>query len=180
MIECKIESIRVSMVTQHRVVILKEVDSERYLPIWIGHFEADAIAIPMQNVPVQRPLTHDLLKGCIEQLGGKLTQVVINELADETFFAKLIVDAGGRHVEVDARPSDALALAVRSGVPIFAADAVLEQAALGGDAGIVDDEGEEGSTLEATGEQVVDPRLDVFRDFVNSLDVDAEGESRSS
>ena len=91
-----------------------------------------------------------------------------------------MLERDGRTVEVDARPSDALALAVRSGVRIFAADAVLEQAALGGDGGIVDDEGEEGSTLEATGERIVDPRLDVFRDFVNSLDVDAEGEGRSS
>ena len=95
MIEVFVESIRVNMTNYRRVVMLKEKTSPRYLPIWIGHFEADAIAIPMQNVPVQRPLTHDLLKGVIEQLGGKLTQVVINELADETFFAKLIVDANG-------------------------------------------------------------------------------------
>src|SRR5207248_5069534 len=101
------------MANYKRVVMLKEKSGSRFLPIWIAHFEADAIAIPMQNVPVSRPLTHDLLKGVIEQLGGKLTQVVINELADETFYAKLIVDAGGRHVEVDARPSDGIALAIR-------------------------------------------------------------------
>ena len=82
MIEVFVESIRVNMTNYRRVVMLKEKTSPRYLPIWIGHFEADAIAIPMQNVPVQRPLTHDLLKGVIEQLGGKLTQVVINELAE--------------------------------------------------------------------------------------------------
>src|SRR5260370_19203121 len=118
------------MTNYRRVVMLKEKTSPRYLPIWIGHFEADAIAIPMQNVPVQRPLTHDLLKGVIEQLGGKLTQVVINELADETFFAKLIVDAGGRHVEVDARPSDAVALAIRAKVPIYVEESVFQQAGL--------------------------------------------------
>src|SRR5438067_606138 len=129
-IEVFVESIRVNMTNYRRVVMLKEKTSPRYLPIWIGHFEADAIAIPMQNVPVQRPLTHDLLKGAIEQLGGKLTQVVINELADETFFAKLIVDAGGRHVEVDARPSDAIALAIRAKVPIYVDESVFEQAGL--------------------------------------------------
>src|SRR5204862_7915335 len=116
------------MTNYRRVVMLKEKTSPRYLPIWIGHFEADAIAIPMQNVPVSRPLTHDLLKGVIEQLGGKLTQVVINELADETFFAKLIVDANGRHVEVDARPSHAIPLAIRAKVPIYAQQSGFEQA----------------------------------------------------
>ena len=83
MIEVYVESIRVNMTNYRRVVMLKEKTSPRYLPIWIGHFEADAIAIPMQNVAVQRPLTHDLLKGVIEQLGGKLTQVVINTLSDD-------------------------------------------------------------------------------------------------
>src|SRR2546425_13312911 len=154
------------MTNYRRVVMLKEKTSPRYLPIWIGHFEADAIAIPMQNVPVQRPLTHDLLKGVIEQLGGKLTQVVINELADETFFAKLIVDANGRHVEVDARPSDAIALAIRAKVPIYVEDSVLERA---------------GVALEATDEPLTsksdsrteqeDDNLDAYRDFINTLDV---------
>ena len=84
----------------------------------------------MQNVPVSRPLTHDLLGSVITSLGGKVTQVVINELADETFFAKLIIDDNGRHVEVDSRPSDAIALAIRAKVPIFVEDAVLDQAGM--------------------------------------------------
>src|SRR5207237_8607340 len=95
-----------------------------------GQSDADALAIPMQHGPVQRPLTHDLLKGVIERVGGKRRQVVINELADETFVAKLIVDAGGRHVEVDARPSDAIALAIRAKVPIYVEESVFEQAGL--------------------------------------------------
>src|ERR671911_2604917 len=105
-IEVFVESIRVNMTNYRRVVMLKEKTSTRYLPIWIGHFEADAIAIPMQNVPVSRPLTHDLLGGVIGQLGAKLTRVIINELADETFFAKLVIESDGRTVEVDSRPSD--------------------------------------------------------------------------
>src|SRR6266516_3562426 len=128
LIEVFVESIRVNMTNYKRVVMLKEKTSTRYLPIWIGHFEADAIAIPMQNVPVSRPLTHDLLSGVISQLGAKLTQVVINELADETFYAKLVLDINGRHVEVDSRPSDAIALAIRAKVPIFVEDSVLERA----------------------------------------------------
>jgi bifunctional DNase/RNase len=118
-IEVFVESIRVNMTNYKRVVMLKEKTASRYLPIWIGHFEADAIAIPMQNVPVSRPLTHDLLGSVIQALNGRLTQVVINQLADETFYAKLIIDAGGRHVEVDSRPSDAIALALRAKAPIF-------------------------------------------------------------
>ena len=107
-----------------------------------------------------------------------IDRVVISDLADETFHARLIVAGVGRTVEVDARPSDALALAVRAGVRIFASAAVLEQAGLGADGAFDDEEGEPGMTLETTGEGLVDPRLDVFRDFVNSLDVDPGGESR--
>src|SRR5262249_2156866 len=124
-IEVFVESIRVNMTNYKRVVMPREKPGQGYLPIWIGHFEADAIAIPMQNVPVSRPLTHDLLGSVITSLGGKITQVVINELADETFYAKLIIDDNGRHVEVDSRPSDAIALAIRAKVPIFVEDAVL-------------------------------------------------------
>jgi len=180
LVEMVVESVRVHMLSSRHVVILKEATRDRYLPIWIGPWEASAIAMKLQGLTPERPLTHDLFATTLEELGARIDRVVISELADETFHARIMLERDGRTIEVDARPSDALALAVRSKVPIYAAEAVLEQAALGGDAGIVDDEGEEGSTLEQTGEQVVDPRLDVFRDFVNSLDVDAEGESRSS
>jgi uncharacterized protein len=170
-IEVFVESIRVNMTNYRRVVMLKEKTAPRYLPIWIGHFEADAIAIPMQNVPVSRPLTHDLLKAVIEQLGGKLTQVVINELADETFFAKLIVDANGRHVEVDARPSDAIAIAIRAKVPIYVEDSVFDQA------GMVF-EGEEAEAeaegAEESGE-VDEEKLSVFKQFIETLDIDDLG-----
>ena len=181
LVEMVVESVRVHMLSSRHVVILKEADRDRYLPIWIGPWEASAIAMKLQGLTPERPLTHDLFATTLEELGVSVDRVVISELADETFHARIILGRDGRTVEVDARPSDALALAVRSGVRIFAAPAVLDQAALGGDGGIGDDiEGSEGSTLEATGENIVDPRLDVFRDFVNSLDVDAEGEGRSS
>jgi uncharacterized protein len=181
LVEMVVESVRVHMLSSRHVVILKEVDRDRYLPIWIGPWEASAIAMKLQGLTPERPLTHDLFATTLEELGARIDRVVISELADETFHARILLQRDGRTIEVDARPSDALALAVRSGVRIFAADAVLEQAALGGDGGIVDEsEGGEGATLEATGENIVDPRLDVFRDFVNSLDADAEGESRSS
>jgi len=170
-IEVFVESIRVNMTNYRRVVMLKEKSAPRYLPIWIGHFEADAIAIPMQNVPVQRPLTHDLLKNVIDQLGGKLTQVIINELADETFFAKLIVEAEGRHLEVDARPSDAIAIAIRAKVPIFVEDSVFDQAGMvfeGEDADAEGDGHEEAGVVD-------EEKLSVFKQFIETLDIDDLG-----
>jgi hypothetical protein len=182
LVEMVVESVRVHMLSSRHVVILKEAARDRYLPIWIGPWEASAIAMKLQGLTPERPLTHDLFATTLEELGARIDRVVISELADETFHARILLEREGRTVEVDARPSDALALAVRTNVRIFAADAVLDQAALGGEGGLgADIEGEEGgSTLEATDERIVDPRLDVFRDFVNSLDADAEGESRSS
>ncbi|MFN8636282.1 MAG: bifunctional nuclease family protein [Chloroflexota bacterium] len=170
MIEVFVESIRVNMTNYKRVVMLKEKTSQRYLPIWIGHFEADAIAIPMQNVPVSRPLTHDLLGSVITSLGGKVTQVVINELSEETFFAKLIIDDNGRHVEVDSRPSDAIALAIRTKVPIFVEDAVLEQAGMVFES---EGEGEETPTEQraAPAEVIDESKLGVFKDFIETLDL---------
>lgn len=170
MIEVFVESIRVNMTNYKRVVMLKEKTAQRYLPIWIGHFEADAIAIPMQNVPVSRPLTHDLLGSVVTALGGKVTQVVINELADETFFAKLIIDANGRHVEVDSRPSDAIALAIRAKVPIYVEDAVLDQAGM-----VFESEGEadeaEAEARPAPAETIDESKLGVFKEFIETLDL---------
>jgi bifunctional DNase/RNase len=176
LIEVFVESIRVNMTNYKRVVMLKEKNASRYLPIWIGHFEADAIAIPMQNVPVTRPLTHDLLGGVITRLGAKLTQVVINELADETFYAKLILDIEGKQVEIDSRPSDAIALAIRAKVPIFVEDSVLDQAGM-----TVDNESEEGEAEPTEATELDEEKLSVFKDFIESLDIedlDRGGEQR--
>jgi bifunctional DNase/RNase len=178
-IEVFVESIRVNMTNYRRVVMLKEKTGQRFLPIWIGHFEADAIAIPMQNVPVTRPLTHDLLGSVISSLGGKITQVIINELAEDTFFAKLVVDAAGRRVEVDSRPSDAIALAIRAKVPIFVEDAVLEQAGMVFEAESEKDETEtEAKAVPA--EAVDESKLGVFREFIETLDFEDLGRGGSA
>jgi bifunctional DNase/RNase len=176
LVEMVVESVRVHMLSSRHVVILKETDRERYLPIWIGPWEASAIAMKLQGLTPERPLTHDLFAATLDELGVKVDRVVISALAEETYHARLFFELDGKTVEVDSRPSDALALAVRSGVRIFAAEAVLDQAGLGADSGIdADEEGEGGAALESTGEKIVDPRLDVFRDFVNSLDADLGG-----
>jgi bifunctional DNase/RNase len=184
LVEMVVESVRVHMLSSRHVVILKETENDRYLPIWIGPWEASAIAMKLQGLTADRPLTHDLFATALEDLGVRVDRVVISTLAEETYHARLHLERDGTTFEIDSRPSDALALAVRTGGRIFASEAVLEQAALGGDSATVDDaSGEmdvEGSPLESTGEKIVDPRLDVFRDFVNSLDVDPEtGEGRT-
>ena len=195
LVEMQIESVRVHMLSNRHVVILKDPAGDRYLPIWIGAWEASAIAMRLQGLQAERPLTHDLFAAALERLGVRVERVVISELTEETYHARIHLERDGVQVEVDARPSDALALAVRAEVPIYAADEVLAQAALASDPdeeSADDDEEEDAEGDPGEGrrrrarpiEQVggdgpVDPRLDMFRDFINSLEVDpnAGGES---
>jgi uncharacterized protein len=155
--EMVVESVRVHMLSSQHVVILRDAQRERYLPIWIGPWEANAIAMRLQGVSPERPMTHDLFSQTLTELGVVVRQIVVSDLADDTFRARLFLELDGRSVDLDARPSDAIALAVRTGVPIFATDAVLDRAA-------VMPEGEE------------DEKLAPFRDFVNSLNFDLPGE----
>lgn len=164
MVEVTVESIRVSLINQQRLVVLRESHSARYLPIWIGPFEAEAITMGLQGHEVQRPMTHDLLRKVIEQVGGKLKHICVNDLQEETFYARLVVELRGKTVEVDARPSDAIAVAVRAEVPIFVSEDVMERAGQ-----VPAAEYEEG----AAGELGDEDRLGVFRDFVEGLDLGA-------
>lgn len=166
MVEMTIESIRVSLMNFQRVIILKEKESERYLPIWIGPSEADAIALQLQEVSVARPLTHDLLRSIIGALGATVISIVVNDLNNDTFFARIILDANGQHIEVDSRPSDAIALAVRVKVPIFAEETVLEKAGI-----IVDHDAIRGESTAQMDEEEL-KKLSVFKDFIDSLDMD--------
>ncbi|BDQ02194.1 bifunctional nuclease domain-containing protein [Ignavibacterium sp.] len=109
-------------------ILLKEIDGNRRLPIIIGHFEAQAIALEMEGIKPPRPLTHDLLKSVIDNLGGTVVEIVISELRENTFYAKIVLDVSGLTNEIDARPSDAMALAVRTDAPIYVAEAVMEAA----------------------------------------------------
>ncbi len=121
MLELTIDSIRVSPMNYQRVVILKEKDSDRYLPIWIGPAEADAIAVKLQDLTVPRPLTHDLLRTIIDDLGGSVKHILVSDLQNDTFYAKIVIQVNGDLREVDSRPSDAMALAVRTQVPMHTA-----------------------------------------------------------
>lgn len=163
-----IESIRVSLMNYQRVVILKEKVSDRYLPIWIGPAEADAIAVQLQEVSVARPLTHDLLRSVIDTLGAVVNHVLVNDLSNDTFYARIILDVNGGSMEIDSRPSDAIALAVRAHVPIFADEGVLEKAGV-----MLDKDGE---SVERGDRQKINPeeleRMSAFKDFIESLDLD--------
>lgn len=194
-LEMIVESVRVHMRTGRHVLLLKEVGTGRILPVWIGPWEAQAIAMRLQGISAERPLTHDLFVATLAALGVRIERVVIASLADETFHARLeLVAADSRH-DVDARPSDAIAIAVRLECPIYASAQVLDQAAALPDDEGDDDEGQEGAaartaardarrsrlaagSLEATGESLDPTKLEMFREFVNSLDPDG-GDPRS-
>jgi uncharacterized protein len=168
MVEMTVESVRINLATQQRVVILKATKQERYLFIWIAHAEAYAIAVELQGTTSPRPLTHDLLKNVIGDLGAKIERIVISDLIEDIFYARIILDVSGRHVEVDSRPSDAIALAVRAKTPIYVEDSVLDRA---GVALETNDEAAATPRMEQRKEIEPDENLDAYRDFINSLDV---------
>jgi len=165
-----IESIRVSLMNYQRVVILKEKASDRYLPIWIGPAEADAIAVQLQEVSVPRPLTHDLLRSIIDTLGAQVTHIIVNDLSNDTYYARIMLEVNGGPMEIDSRPSDAIALAVRAKVPIFADESVLAKAGV-----MLEKDGESAAGVEQAA-KAIDPaeleRMSAFKDFIESLDLD--------
>ena len=177
MIEMIIDSIRVSLMNYQRVVILKEKLAERYLPIWIGPAEADAIAVRLQGVTTPRPLTHDLLQSVIDTLGATVNSIIVSDLRNDTFYAKIILNVDGGQMEVDSRPSDALALAVRVEVPIYVEETVLDRAGI-----LLDKEtgkpipqemetGGTGGKGKALSEEDM-KKMSAFYDFINTLDLD--------
>lgn len=192
MIEVVIDSIRVSLMSQQRIVILREQNAERYLPIWIGVYEAEAITIALQEVEVARPLTHDLLNSVFNQLGARIQRVEVVSLRDETFYGNIVVEKDGQTLNIDSRPSDALAIAVRARVPVLVARSVMDSA------GIIPEEDlqEQPSARSAaaptsapatptpvSASDESDDRLSVFSDFLAGLDLgdsdDEEGEQKS-
>lgn len=130
MIELALVGVRVELPTNQPIVLLKEADGHRYLPIWVGAVEATAIAFALQGIQTPRPMTHDLLRDILNETEVTVERVLINELVDQTFFALIRLHAAGDTKEVSSRPSDAIALAVRANVPIFADEEVLEQAGI--------------------------------------------------
>ena len=188
MIEMTIESIRVSLMNYQRVVLLREKADEgededapkRYLPIWIGPAEADAIAVKLQGINVPRPLTHDLLSSIISTLKASIDSIIVSDLKNDTFYAKIILNTEGEQAEIDSRPSDALALAVRLEAPIYADESVLDRAGI-----LLDKETGKFSAEElgeVEGKEISEEdmkRMSAFRDFIDSLDMDDFGKRKS-
>ncbi len=178
LIELEIDSIRVNLRNYQRVVILREKDAERFLPIWIGPTEADAIAYRLQDVTVARPQTHDLLSNLVEQLGASVRSVVVNDMSNDIFYARIQLEQDGRSLEIDSRPSDAIALAVRAKVPIYVEDAVLSDHGVvlnedGEVEGEVESEDAKAGRAEVTPEEL--EKLSAFQDFISELDLDDLG-----
>lgn len=176
MIEMTIDSIRGGLMNSQFVVILKEKAADRYLPIWIGSAEANAIAVKLRGDTLPRPLTHDLLRLIIDALGASVDSIFVSDLKNDTFYAKIILNVDGEQVEIDSRPSDALALAVRTEVSIYAEESVLDKASiiLDKETGkpIIDEKSleAEGKSRKISDEEL--KRLSAFRDFIDNLDMD--------
>lgn len=182
MIEVVIDSIRVSLMSQQRIVILREIGTERYLPIWIGVYEAEAITISLQEVEVARPLTHDLLKNVFNVFNARIVRVEVSALKDDTFYGNIVAEINGHIVNIDSRPSDALNLAVRAHVPILVARSVMDVA------GVIPEKDLQKElptslpstqkptqpTVEESSES--DERLSIFEDFLEKLDLDDSSE----
>lgn len=179
MIEVRVDSIRVSLINQHRLVVLREAEGlRRYLPIWIGPFEAEAITTGLKGSEIPRPLTHDLLRMIVESLGGQLLHIVVSELNEETetYYALLVVERGDERLEIDARPSDAIALAVRADAPIYVAEEVMDAVGQVPSAESEDEQVRRAPGVDDEGEGEGD-RLEVFREFIEGLDLGDLGET---
>lgn len=174
MVEVMIDSVRVSLTNQQRIVLLRELGVERYLPIWIGPYEAESITISLQEIEIARPQTHDLLIETLEKTHARLTRVEVIALRGDIFYGNLVIETGGEIVLIDARPSDSIALAVRAHVPILVARDILETAGITPEPDIQQEIEEEESKQAAAEAGESKERLSVFEDFLSNVDLDDE------
>lgn len=175
MVEVIIDSVRVSLTNQQRIVVLRDINAERYLPIWIGPYEAESITIALQEIEVSRPQTHDLIKNIFNQLNARLIRVEVLSLKDDVFYGNLIVEVNGDYFEIDSRPSDALALAARTHAKILVSEDVMKSAGIVPEVDIQESGAQpESAPLANTkqpDEEISEERLSVFEDFLGSLDI---------
>lgn len=181
MIEVQIDSVRVHLMTPQRLVVLKQMDSERYLPIWVGPYEAEAITVALQEVEMVRPLTHDLLKNVFGAFNARITRIEIVKLQNEIFYGSIIAELNGTEVQVDSRPSDAIALSVRAHVPILVHSSVMDEAGIVPEQDMPEGEAAEPEKSEtAPLSEESTERLSVFEDFLEKLDFDNSEEDGKS
>lgn len=174
MVEVVIDSIRVSLISQQRIVILREVDADRYLPIWIGIYEAEAIALALQDVEVARPLTWDLLKNIFSIMDARIIRVEVTSLHDDTYYGNIVAEVDGRKLDIDSRPSDAIALAVRAHVPILVSRPILDSVGVIPEADLQETSKEKDQTTQSPPSEINEENLSVFEDFIDNLDIDDE------
>ncbi len=176
MVEVVIDSIRVGLMSQQRVVILRELDAERYLAIWIDPYMAEQITFALQEVEVARPMTHDLIRDLLKSMDAKVLRVEVTSLKGDVFFGNIVVEKGKKIFDIDSRPSDALALAVRAHVPILVSSEVMLAA------GIIpeDDVDQDFDENEGMGEGDSGNRLDIFEDFLDNLDIKDDDDSKTA
>jgi len=176
MVEVQIDSIRVSLMSQQRIVILRERSTERYLPIWIGVYEAEAITIALQEVAVARPLTHDLIKNILKEFHARVIRVEVVSMREDTYFGNIVVELNGQMLNIDSRPSDALAIAVRTHVPIFVARSVMNSVGIIPEVDLQEEAPEHTAAPLAPPpppeEEVGQDRLSIFQDFLDKLDLE--------
>jgi uncharacterized protein len=172
MIEVQIDSVRVHLMTPQRLVVLKQIGSERYLPIWVGPYEAEAITVALQEVEMIRPLTHDLLKNVFGAFNARIKRIEIIKLQNEIFYGNIVAEVDGRDVHVDSRPSDAIALSVRAHVPILVHYSVMDEAGIVPEQDIPEDAEEPEKSEPAPLSQEGTERLSVFEDFLEKLEFD--------
>lgn len=174
MVEVVIDSVRVSLTNQQRIVVLREINTERYLPIWIGPYEAEAITIALQEIEVARPQTHDLLRNILKNLNAQLVRVEVLALREDVFYGNLVVEANNQTINIDSRPSDALALAVRTHVPILIASEVMDSAGVIPEQDIEssDSEGKLATAADLKSEEGGEDRLSIFEDFLSNINMD--------
>lgn len=176
MVEVVIDSVRVSLTNQQRIVILRELEVERYLPIWIGPYEAESITISLQEIEIARPQTHDLLIKTLEKTHARLTRVEVIALLGDIFYGNLVIESGGETLLIDARPSDSIALAVRAHVPILVAREILETAGITPELDIQQEIDEEESKQAAAEVGESKERLSVFESFLSNVKLGDEPE----
>ena len=168
MIEVVIDSVRVSLMSPQRVVVLRQTDAERFVPIWVGPYEAEAITVALQEIEMIRPLTHDLLKSLFGTFNARVKRVEIVSLREEIFFGNIVAETNGEEVNIDSRPSDAIALAVRAHVPIYVHQSVLDEAGITPE---TDMQAEGSGSSETPMSEDASDRLSIFEDFIDKLDM---------
>jgi len=177
MIDVFIDSVRVNLMSPQRLVILRESNGERYLPIWVGAYEAEAITVALQEVEMSRPLTHDLIRTILNTFNARIMRVEITALREDFFIANIVADQDGHELNIDSRPSDAIALAVRARVPIRVDDSVMDSASIVPEKD-VSSEAASGTrsakdrAASSPPAEINSERLDVFKDFLDKLDLD--------